>query len=193
MTKKLPYKTDFICPVAAVARERSCFEKFLGKFRQLSTMARTKSIPRRDPDFNKKKKKKLQAFYERNTETAKQLPKPCRFRPGSRALGEIRKYQRSSDVLIPRMPFYPACAINCAKDQSRCSISRKCCGDYIVSVFQDSYLLSVHAKRVTVMPRDMRLARRIRGEIDLTNLDNKGYFAQFVLFHGKCLEESRIK
>jgi histone H3/H4 len=35
---------------------------------------------------------------------------------------------------------------------------------YLVSLFQDTNLCAIHAKRVTIMPKDMQLARRIRGE-----------------------------
>ena len=35
---------------------------------------------------------------------------------------------------------------------------------YLVGLFEDSYLCAIHAKRVTIMPRDIQLARRIRGE-----------------------------
>ena len=35
---------------------------------------------------------------------------------------------------------------------------------YLVSLFEDTQLCSIHAKRVTIMPKDIQLARRIRGE-----------------------------
>lgn len=35
---------------------------------------------------------------------------------------------------------------------------------YLVSLFEDTNLCSIHAKRVTIMPKDIQLARRIRGE-----------------------------
>ncbi len=35
---------------------------------------------------------------------------------------------------------------------------------YLVGLFEDSNLCAIHAKRVTIMPRDIQLARRIRGE-----------------------------
>ena len=35
---------------------------------------------------------------------------------------------------------------------------------YLVTLFEDTVLCAIHAKRVTVMPKDMQLARRIRGE-----------------------------
>ena len=44
--------------------------------------------------------------------------------------------------------------------------------DYLVTIMEDANLLAIHAKRVTVQPRDIQLARRIRGEKDW---DVKGY------------------
>jgi len=35
---------------------------------------------------------------------------------------------------------------------------------YLVGVFEDTNLCAIHAKRVTIMPKDIQLARRIRGE-----------------------------
>jgi histone H3 len=35
---------------------------------------------------------------------------------------------------------------------------------YLVSLFEDTNLLAIHAKRTTIMPKDLQLARRIRGE-----------------------------
>lgn len=35
---------------------------------------------------------------------------------------------------------------------------------YMIGLFEDTNLCAIHAKRVTIMPKDMQLARRIRGE-----------------------------
>jgi len=35
---------------------------------------------------------------------------------------------------------------------------------YLVALFEDTNLCAIHAKRVTIMPKDIQLARRIRGE-----------------------------
>jgi histone H3/H4 len=45
------------------------------------------------------------------------------------------------------------------------------CGaeDYLVGLFEDSYLCSVHCKRVTLLSKDLQLARRIRGVTDPGN------------------------
>ena len=37
---------------------------------------------------------------------------------------------------------------------------------YLTSMFEDAYLLAIHAKRATLMPKDLQLARRIRGSRD---------------------------
>jgi len=34
---------------------------------------------------------------------------------------------------------------------------------YLVGLFEDSNLCAIHAKRITIMPKDLQLARRIRG------------------------------
>lgn len=36
---------------------------------------------------------------------------------------------------------------------------------HLVGLFEDAYLCTIHAKRVTIMPKDMQLARRIRGPL----------------------------
>jgi histone H3/H4 len=35
---------------------------------------------------------------------------------------------------------------------------------YLVSLFEDTNLAAIHAKRVTIQPKDLALARRLRGE-----------------------------
>ena len=35
---------------------------------------------------------------------------------------------------------------------------------FLVCLFEDTNLCAIHAKRVTIMPKDIQLARRIRGE-----------------------------
>eukprot|EP00058_Branchiostoma_floridae_P009364 XP_002594852.1 hypothetical protein BRAFLDRAFT_86019 [Branchiostoma floridae] len=69
-----------------------------------------------------------------------------RFRPGTRALMEIRKYQKSTKLLIRKLPF-----------------ARVAAESFLVGLMEDANLVALHAKRVTLMPRDVQLARRIRG------------------------------
>ena len=97
--------------------------------------------------------------------------RPQRYRPGTVALREIRRYQRSSDLLIRRMPFqrlvreiaqthnpylrFQSGAILALQESAEA---------YLVELLEDSNLCAIHAKRVTIMPKDIQLAQRIRGE-----------------------------
>jgi histone H3 len=97
--------------------------------------------------------------------------KKHRFRPGTRALMEIRKFQKTTDVLLRKLPFqrlvrelaqdfksdlrFQSSAIMALQEASEA---------YLVGLFEDSNLCAIHAKRVTIMVKDIQLARRIRGE-----------------------------
>ena len=87
-------------------------------------------------------------------------------------LREIRKYQSSDELLIRKQPFQRLVrAIACRFDAglrfaaSALLALQEAAEGYVVGLFEDSYLCAVHAKRVTLMVRDMHLARRIRREI----------------------------
>ena len=98
-------------------------------------------------------------------------PKPKRYRPGTRALREIRKYQKSTELLIRKLPFQRLCR-EIAQDfkadvrlqATACLALQEAAEAYLVGIFEDTNLCAIHAKRVTVSPKDMQLARRIRGE-----------------------------
>jgi len=104
-----------------------------------------------------------------------------RYKPGIRALREIRKYQKSTDLLLRRLPFsrlvreiaheyatsmdivgggvagglrWQSTAIQALQEAAEA---------YLVHLFEDVNLLAIHAKRVTIMQKDIQLARRIRG------------------------------
>ncbi|KAF9247298.1 histone-fold-containing protein [Melanogaster broomeanus] len=79
--------------------------------------------------------------------------KKRRYRPGTVALREIRKYQRSTDLLLRRLPFSRV-AILALQEATEA---------FLVHLFEDANLCAIHAKRVTIMQRDIQLARRIRG------------------------------
>ena len=94
-----------------------------------------------------------------------------RARPGERAMREIRAYQKSTNLLLRRLPFarlvreiqqgltrepyrWQAAALLALQEASEA---------HLVGLFEDTNLCAIHAKRVTIMPKDMQLARRIRG------------------------------
>jgi histone H3 len=99
------------------------------------------------------------------------LRKPHRFRPGTVALREIRRYQKSTEHLIRKLPFQRLVreiALNYKFDvrfqAGALEALQEAAEAYLVGLFEDTNLCALHARRVTIMPKDMQLARRIRGE-----------------------------
>ena len=96
-------------------------------------------------------------------------PKRRRFRPGMRALFEIRKYQVSTDLLLRRRPFAGLAreiAQNYVFDLRWQPLAiealQHAAESWLVGLFADANLCAIHARRVTVQTRDIRLARRLR-------------------------------
>lgn len=98
--------------------------------------------------------------------------KKRRSRNGTRALREIRQYQKSTDLLIRRLPFQRLVK-EISQDfkpdvrfqSSALEALQEAAESHLISIFEDTNLCAIHAKRVTIMPKDMALARRIRGEL----------------------------
>lgn len=88
------------------------------------------------------------------------------------ALREIRRYQKGGELLIRQLPFQRTVR-EIAQDfnaslrfQSAAMMAlQEAAEAYLVGIFEDVNLIAIHAKRVTIMPKDIQLARRIRGEI----------------------------
>ena len=96
-----------------------------------------------------------------------------RWRPGTVALREIRRYQKSTDLLIRKAPFQRfvrEIAQGMGGIQGlRFTVSsmlalQEASEAYVVGLFEDTNLCAIHAKRVTIQTKDMTLARRLRGD-----------------------------
>jgi len=135
-------------------------------------VAKTGKAPRKSVATSNKKTSGTVSIGKRPQKTTA-IKRPHRFRPGTVALREIRKYQKSSDLLLRKLPFQRVVR-EIVQDQFRGNAYRfqgsalaalqEAAEAYIVGLFEDTNLCAIHAKRVTVMPADMQLARRIRGE-----------------------------
>ena len=96
-------------------------------------------------------------------------------------LREIRRYQKSTECLIKRYPFqklireisqeYRVCpdgpgtpSVQVHFQSTAIAALQEAAENFIVGLFEDVTLLAVHAKRVTVIPRDIRLALQIKGD-----------------------------
>ena len=97
--------------------------------------------------------------------------KRFRYRPGTIALREIRHYQKRTNLLIKKAPFAKLVR-EIAQDfkqdlrfqSSAIGALQEATEAYIMRLFEDMNLCAIHAKRVTIMPKDIQLARHIRGE-----------------------------
>ena len=106
------------------------------------------------------------------------VKKHYRYRPGTVALKQIRQYQKTTELLIRKLPFQrlvreiasdseviksPLCGK--VRFQSAAIMAlQEATEAYLVGLFEDSNLCAIHARRVTIMPKDIQLAQRIRGE-----------------------------
>ncbi|RWS30499.1 histone H3.3-like protein [Leptotrombidium deliense] len=92
------------------------------------------------------------------------IKRPHRYKPGTVALREIRQYQKSTETLIRKLPFqrvvkeiaqnffanlrFQSAAVGALQEASEA---------FLVSMFEDANLCAIHAKRVTIMPKDIQL------------------------------------
>ncbi|XP_004689516.1 PREDICTED: histone H3, embryonic-like [Condylura cristata] len=84
------------------------------------------------------------------------------YRPGTVALREIRRYQKSAELLIRKLPFQRLVR-GIAQGFQSFEVMALQASEISVGLLVNIYLSAIHAKRVTTMARDIQLARRIRG------------------------------
>ncbi|KAL1865290.1 hypothetical protein VTK73DRAFT_5403 [Phialemonium thermophilum] len=99
--------------------------------------------------------------------------KKRRYRPGTVALREIRRYQSSTELLLLKLPFARlvreiALSVRPRDEGMRWQSQaiqalQEAAEAFLVHLFEDTNLCAIHAKRVTIMQKDLQLARRIRG------------------------------
>jgi histone H3 len=135
-------------------------------------MARTKQTARKSTGGKAPRKQVAAQAARKSAPSTGGVKKPHRYRPGTVALREIRRYQKSTELLIRKLPFQrlvrEVCQDNVKTNmhfQSHALMAlQEAAEAYLVSLFEDTNLCAIHAKRVTILPKDMQLARRIRGD-----------------------------
>jgi histone H3 len=134
-------------------------------------MARTKQTARKSTGGKAPRKPIAAKAARKSAPDTGGIKKPHRYRPGTVALREIRRYQKSTELLIRKKPFQRLVrevAMDFKEElrfQSHALLAlQEACEVYLVSLFEDTNLCAIHAKRVTIYPKDIQLARRIRGE-----------------------------
>ena len=153
-------------------------------------MARTKQTARKSTGGKAPRKQLATKAARKSAPSTGGVKKPHRYRPGTVALREIRRYQKSTELLIRKLPFqrlvreiaqdfktdlrFQSAAIGALQVCHHLLQSfpiltnnlyfQEASEAYLVGLFEDTNLCAIHAKRVTIMPKDIQLARRIRGE-----------------------------
>uniref|UniRef100_A0A672UWS7 Histone H3.3 n=1 Tax=Strigops habroptila TaxID=2489341 RepID=A0A672UWS7_STRHB len=163
-------------------------------------MARTKQTARKSTGGKAPRKQLATKAARKSAPSTGGVKKPHRYRPGTVALREIRRYQKSTELLIRKLPFqrlvreiaqdfktdlrFQSAAIGALQvllvacgaavlsmprwgvltTFSLVLFKQEASEAYLVGLFEDTNLCAIHAKRVTIMPKDIQLARRIRGE-----------------------------
>ena len=133
-------------------------------------MARTKQTARKSTGGKAPRKQLATKAARKSAPATGGVKKPHRFRPGTVALREIRRYQKSTELLMRKLPFQRLVREIAGDYQndlrfqgSAIMALQEATEAYMVSLFEDTNLAAIHAKRVTVMPKDMALAKRLRG------------------------------
>ncbi|XP_044092730.1 uncharacterized protein LOC122899199 [Neovison vison] len=147
------------------------FEDHYQKLPYENIMARTKQTARKSTGGKAPRKQLATKAARKSAPATGGVKKPHRYRPGTVALREIRRYQKSTELLIRKLPFQRLVR-EIAQDfktdlrfqSSAVMALQEASEAYLVGLFEDTNLCAIHAKRVTIMPKDIQLARRIRGE-----------------------------
>ena len=150
---------------------RNSFEFSCNSNFEQTTMARTKQTARKSTGGKAPRKQLATKAARKSAPATGGVKKPHRYRPGTVALREIRRYQKSTELLIRKLPFQRLVR-EIAQDfktdlrfqSSAVMALQEASEAYLVGLFEDTNLCAIHAKRVTIMPKDIQLARRIRGE-----------------------------
>ncbi|KAL8456656.1 hypothetical protein ACS0TY_034772 [Phlomoides rotata] len=152
-------------------------------------MARTKQTPRKSTGGKAPRKQLATKAKRKSGSTTSGVKKPHHYHPKIVALRKIHKYQKSTELLIHKLPF---------RSLSHALLTLQEAEEaYLVGLFEDTNLCAIHAKRVTIMPKDIQLTHRIRGEhalvqamceIPVAVVDNWGDSENFKSF----IEENNV-
>jgi histone H3 len=154
-----------------INREISSLSALILHHTSIEKMARTKQTARKSTGGKAPRKQLATKAARKSAPATGGVKKPHRYRPGTVALREIRRYQKSTELLIRKLPFQRLVR-EIAQDfktdlrfqSSAVMALQEASEAYLVGLFEDTNLCAIHAKRVTIMPKDIQLARRIRGE-----------------------------
>ena len=135
-------------------------------------MARTKQTTRKSTGGKAPRKQLATKAARKSAPATGGVKKPHRYRPRTVALREIRRYQKTTELLIRKLPFqrlvreisqdlqkfhfcYQGSSVLALQDAAE---------SYLVCTKEDANLCAIHGKSITIMPKDIQLVRRICGK-----------------------------
>ena len=133
-------------------------------------MARTKQTARKSTGGKAPRKQLATKAARKSAPSTGGVKKPHRYRPGTVALREIRRYQKSTELLIRKLPFQRLVR-EIAQDfktdlrfqSSAVMALQEASEAYLVGLFEDTNLCAIHAKRVTIQSKDIQgVVKRVR-------------------------------
>ena len=133
-------------------------------------MARTKRTARKD-EVGKKWSTFAKKQPRSQSDKASAQHQPHRYQPEMVTLREIRRYQKSTELLIHKLPFqHLVCEIlqgfgvGFRVTPAMMMALQEAAEVYLVQLLEDLNLCAIHAKHITIQPKDIQLARRIHAE-----------------------------
>ncbi|KAL8413860.1 hypothetical protein RB594_005193 [Gaeumannomyces avenae] len=127
-------------------------------------MARTKQTARKSTGGKAPRKQLASKAARKSAPSTGGVKKPHRYKPGTVALREIRRYQKSTELLIRKLPFQRLVREIAQDFKSDLRFQSSAIGalqesveSYLVSLFEDTNLCAIHAKRVTIQSVGHRL------------------------------------
>ncbi|KAL2276854.1 hypothetical protein FJTKL_00340 [Diaporthe vaccinii] len=148
-------------------------------------MARTKQTARKSTGGKAPRKQLASKAARKSAPSTGGVKKPHRYKPGTVALREIRRYQKSTELLIRKLPFQRLVREIAQDFKSDLRFQSSAIGalqesveSYLVSLFEDTNLCAIHAKRVTIQSvchTPMTQTRHARRILEHTNNHTEGH------------------
>lgn len=133
-------------------------------------MARTKQTARKSTGGKAPRKQLATKAARKSAIPSSGIKKP-RYKTGTVALKEIRRYQKSTEFLIRKLPFQRICKRLCQQQNvemrfqvNALEVFQEAAEGFLVGFFEDARHCATHAKRVTVMPKDLALVMKLRSQ-----------------------------
>jgi histone H3 len=119
-------------------------------------MARTKQTGRKSTGGKAPRKQLTTKSARKSAPATGGVKKPHRYRPGTVALREIRRFQKTTELLVREIA--QDFKTDLRFQSSAVMALQEACEAYLVGLFEDTTICAIHAKRVTIMPKDIQLA-----------------------------------